>query len=214
MGPLRRWWLARQHAGGEWGALFAPPPAGEWVSLDLETTGLDPRSDAILSLAAVPVRAGRVVLAERFDTLVHPGRGFDITSIRHHRITPAEVATAPALREVLPAFLRWLGPRRLLGHHLAFDLAMLARPMRDVLGFPLPHRHDELGQAYLDLQRLASPHAAVDLSLDAIAAALGVPVLVRHSALGDACTVALCWLALQSRRRGRAQTIPLRTDAG
>lgn len=201
MNGLRRWWLARRHGGGGWGALFGPAPRDEWVSLDLETTGLDPRSDAILSLAAVPVRGGRVRTSERFETLVHPGRAFDIASIRHHRLTPADVADAPQLRAVLPGFLRWLGPRTLLGHHLAFDLAMLDGPCRVVMGFPLPNRRAELGQAWLDHRRLADPHAHVDLSLDAIAAALGVPVLARHTALGDATTVALCWLALRARDR-------------
>lgn len=201
MNGLRRWWLARRHGGGEWGALFGPAPRDEWVLLDLETTGLDPRSDAILSLAAVPVRGGRVRTSERFETLVHPGRAFDIASIRHHRLTPADVADAPPLRAVLPGFLRWLGPRTLLGHHLAFDLAMLDGPCRVVMGFPLPNRRAELGQAWLDHRRLADPHAHVDLSLDAIAAALGVPVLARHTALGDATTVALCWLALRARDR-------------
>lgn len=200
MNALHRWWLRRRHGSGGWGALFGPAPPGEWVSIDLETTGLDTRRDAILSLAAVPVRGGRVVLAERFETLVHPGRDFDIDSIRHHRLTPADVADAPQLREVLPGFLHWLGPRTLLGHHLAFDAAMLDGPMRVVLGFPLPNRRAELGQAWLDHCRLADPHAHVDLSLDAIAGELGVPVIARHTALGDVTTVALCWLALQARR--------------
>lgn len=199
MNPLRRWWLGRRQAGNEWGPLFGPAPSDEWVSLDLETTGLDTRNDTVLSLAAVPVRQGRVCLAERFETYVHPGRGFDIQSIRHHRITPAEVADAPQLRQVLPDFLRWLGPRTLLGHHLAFDVAMLDAPMRVVVGFELPNRRAELGQAWLDHRRLADPHAHVDLSLDAIAGALNVPVIARHTALGDAATVALCWLALQAR---------------
>mgnify|MGYP006143705021 FL=1 len=76
---------------------------------------------------------------------------------------------------------------------------MLDGPMRVVMGFPLPNRRAELGQAWLDHRRLADPHAHVDLSLDAIAGALGVPVIARHTALGDASTVALCWLALQQR---------------
>ena len=63
MHALRRWWLRGRHGDGAWAALLQPPPEDEWVSLDVETTGLDPRHDHILSLAAVPVRAGRVLLS-------------------------------------------------------------------------------------------------------------------------------------------------------
>lgn len=196
MHPLRRWWLARRHRDGEWGFLFDPAPAGEWVSLDLETTGLDPARDAVLSLAAVPVRAGRVRLSERFETLVQPGRGFDIESIRHHRLTPEDVLHAPTLDAVLPDFLRWLGARTLLGHHLAFDLAMLDAPVRRLTGFPLPNPRAELAQAWLDRRRLEQPQGDVDLSLDVIARTLGIPVIGRHTALGDATAVGLAWLAL------------------
>ena len=70
MTPLARWWLRRRHGGGEWGALLAPTPAETWVSLDLETTGMDPAKDHILSLAAVPVEGGRVRLSQRFERRV------------------------------------------------------------------------------------------------------------------------------------------------
>jgi DNA polymerase-3 subunit epsilon len=176
--------------------LFEPSPAGEWVSLDLETTGLDPSHDAVLSLAAVPVRGGQVRLSERFESLVQPGRGFDIESIRHHRLTPGEVAQAPTLDAVLPDFLRWLGPRRLLGYHLAFDLAMLDPAVRALTGFPLPNPRQELAQAWLEHQRLSQPQGDIDLSLDTLARKLELPVLGRHTALGDATLVAVAWLSL------------------
>lgn len=196
MNRLRRWWLGRRHRGGEWGFLFDRPPPGQWVSLDLETTGLDPSRDAVLSLAAVPVQGGQVRLSERFETLVQPGRGFDIESIRHHRLTPGDVAQAPTLDAVLPGFLRWLGPRRLLGYHLAFDVAMLDPAVRALTGFPLPNPRQELAQAWLERQRLAQPRGDIDLSLDTLATTLDLPVLGRHTALGDATLVALAWLSL------------------
>lgn len=199
MNPLRRWWLARRHAGGEWGFLFDAPPRDEWVSLDLETTGLDTGRDAVLSLAAVPVHGGRVRLSERFEALVQPGRGFDIESIRHHRLVPGDVESAATLDEVLPAFLRWLGPRAVLGHHLAFDMAMLDPHVRRLTGFALPNPRFELAQAWLDRERLARPQGDINLSLDVIAPALGIPVLARHTALGDATVVGLAWLALAGR---------------
>ena len=199
MHPLSRWWLRRRHGDGEWAALLQPPPAGEWVSLDLETTGLDPARDHILSLAAVPVRDGRVLLSERFERRIHTARSFGIDSIRHHRITPDEASTGEQIRDVVRAFLHWLGSRRLLGYNLGFDLDMLGPHVRAATGFALPNATVDLADEVARRQRQQRPNAPVNLDFAHIADTLGVPMVERHSALGDATTVGLCWLALQAR---------------
>ena len=199
MTPLSRWWLRRRHRGGEWAALLQPPPAGEWVSLDLETTGMDPARDHILSLAAVPVRDGRVLLSERFERRIHTARSFGIDSIRHHRITPDEASAGEQIRDVVRAFLHWLGSRRLLGYNLGFDLDMLGPHVRATIGFALPNACVDLADEVARRQRQQRPNAPVNLDFAHIADTLGVPMVERHSALGDATTVGLCWLALQAR---------------
>ena len=199
MTPLSRWWLRRRHRGGEWTALLQPPPAGEWVSLDLETTGMDPARDHILSLAAVPVRDGRVLLSERFERRIHTARSFGIDSIRHHRITPDEASTGEQITDVVRAFLHWLGSRRLLGYNLGFDLDMLGPHVRAATGFALPNATVDLADEVARRQRQQRPNAPVNLDFAHIADTLGVPMVERHSALGDATTVGLCWLALQAR---------------
>lgn len=204
-GGVQRWWLRRRHGDGEWAALLGDPPAGEWVSLDLETTGLDPRSDHILSIAAVPVRDGRVCLSERFTRRVRAERAFGIDSIRHHRITPEEAAGGSGVLASVREFLHWLGPRRLLGYNLAFDVAMLSPHVRAITGFELPNPQDDLADAALAALRRAQPQVAANLSFDRIAGNLGVPILGRHDALGDALTTAACWIVLQRcgyRERG------------
>ena len=199
MTPLSRWWLRRRHRGGEWAALLQPPPAGEWVSLDLETTGMDPARDHILSLAAVPVRDGRVLLSERFERRIHTARSFGIDSIRHHRITPDEASTGEQITDVVREFLHWLGSRRLLGYNLGFDLDMLGPHVRAATGFALPNATVDLADEVARRQRQQRPNAPVNLDFAHIADTLGVPMVERHSALGDATTVGLCWLALQAR---------------
>ena len=199
MTPLSRWWLRRRHRGGEWAALLQPPPAGEWVSLDLETTGMDPARDHILSLAAVPVRDGRVLLSERFERRIHTARSFGIDSIRHHRITPDEASTGEQITDVVRAFLHWLGSRRLLGYNLGFDLDMLGPHVRAATGFALPNATVDLADEVARRQRQQRPNAPVNLDFAHIADTLGVPMVERHSALGDATTVGLSWLALQAR---------------
>jgi len=199
MHALSRWWMRRRHGEGEWGGLFAPSSAGEWVSLDLETTGIDPARDHILSLAAVPVRDGTAWLSERFERRVHTARAFGIESIRHHRITPDEASAGEPVVEVVREFLHWLGGRRLLGYNLGFDLDMLAPHVRALAGFDLPNPTVDLADAVAAAQRRQRPDAPVNLDLVHIANRLGVPMIGRHTALGDATTVALCWLALHRR---------------
>jgi len=197
---LRRWWLRRRAGSGPWACLLRPAPPGEWVSLDMETTGLDPKRDQILSLAAVPVRDGRVLVSERFERRIRTHRAFGIESIRHHHITPEEAARGVAVTEAVREFLVWLEGRTLRGYHLAFDLAMLAPHVRALTGFALPNPRVDLAEAFAARARRAQPNAPPNLDFGHIAGSLGVPVLGRHSALGDAVTVGLCWLALQAAR--------------
>lgn len=200
MSRLRRWWLRRRHGDGEWSALLQPPPAGEWVSLDLETTGLDPLTDHILTLAAVPVRGGRVMLSERFERDIRPDRDFGIDSIRHHHITPDEAAAGMSVTPAVREFLQWLGNRALLGYYLRFDLSMLAPHVKTITGFALPNARIDLADVFAERERRARPEISPNLDFQHICDQLEVPVLGRHSALGDATTVALCWLALQAAR--------------
>src|SRR5690606_42024284 len=66
--------------------------------------------------------------------------------------------------------------------------------------FGLPNPRVDLADAFAARARRAHPNAPPNLDFQHIADSLGVPVLGRHSALGDAVTVGLCWLALQAAR--------------
>lgn len=199
MQPLTRWWLRRRHADSEWVGLLQRAPADAWVSLDLETTGMNPGKDHILSLAAVPVHDGQVWLSQRFERRVQTDRAFGIDSIRHHRITPDEASAGEPIVEVVRDFLHWLGARRLLGYYIDFDVGMLAPHVRALTGFALPNPLVDLGEEVARRQRQQRPDVPPNLDFAHIAATLGVPIVGRHTALGDAATVGLCWIALQQR---------------
>lgn len=201
---LRRWIDRRRHGSGPWRALLASPPHGEWVSLDLETTGLDTARDHILTIAAVPVAAGRIRLAERFEAVVRPAddvsRVADIDAIRHHRLRPQDFAHGVAVHDAVARLLDWLGPRTLIGYRIGFDVAMLDRVVPAITGFRLPNPRIDIAAEFLVHAQPGQQAAALDTTgFEAIAAALGVPMLGRHTALGDAVTAAACWLALQAR---------------
>ena len=161
-----------------------------FVALDLETTGLDPRRDRIVSVAAIRFVSGEP--AESYVTLVNPGCPIPETSTRIHGITDSDVVTAPRIDAVLPSIERWLDAALVVGHAVDFDLAVLRREQRVRRRRLLP------AHTWLDTQRLAAalyPHRA-DYGLDAVAAAFGVPVEGRHTARGDAVAAGRILLTL------------------
>src|SRR5688572_25213624 len=118
-----------------------------FVAIDLETTGLDPRRDAIVAAAAIPFVHGRA--RSGFVTLVNPGRSIPPTSTAVHGIDDATVTGAPSVHAVLPEFAAACEQRILVGHDIAFDLAMLRRT-RSPLGAALARG------IVLDSRRLAA----------------------------------------------------------
>ncbi len=100
------------------------PLSGTFVVLDLETTGLDYKLDRILEIGAVKLVNG--VLGETFQVLVNPETEMREENIAIHGITPAMVADAPRIAEVLPRFLAWAGEAPWVAHNAVFDVNFLS----------------------------------------------------------------------------------------
>ena len=105
--------------------LTARTKLDEFVVIDTETTGLHKGKDKILELGAVRFVGGKPV--EIFETLVNPGRPIpkEVTAINH--ITDDMVTVCPTIREVLPAFDRFIGASNVVGHNLDFDLGFILK---------------------------------------------------------------------------------------
>lgn len=173
--------------------------ADGFVALDLETTGMDPRTDRIVALAAV--RWGPHGEETSFVSLVDPGRPIPASATAIHGLDDAAVRGAPRLEDLLPGFRATIGERVPVAHMGAFDLAFLQRPLGRA---GLPRLERMLDTAVL-AARLLPP--LPDLSLDAVCARLGVPVSGRHTALGDARLAArvLTELLPELERRGASR---------
>jgi DNA polymerase III subunit epsilon len=189
--PLRRFLERRRHRHGPHAALFAPATGSDWVALDLETTGLDPRVDEILSLAAVPCRGSRLRLSERLDITLRCDSSRIPDAIRHHRLRPADLRDGVPLDEALQRLLAVVGNRPLVGYCIDFDVAMIDRALRSRLGFGLPNPRIDVQREYAAWCRRRSPELEPDLRFEAIARALGVDGFARHRALDDALAAGL-----------------------
>lgn len=96
----------------------------QFVCIDLETTGLNAHSDAIIEVGAVKFQGDAVL--ERYQTFVNPGRQIPTFIQQLTSITPEQIARAPAFGRVAGQFADFLGDLPIVGHNIAFDLGFLA----------------------------------------------------------------------------------------
>jgi DNA polymerase-3 subunit epsilon len=162
-----------------------------YTVFDTETTGLEPSAgDEIISIGAVRIVNGRLLRHETFEQLVNPGRPLNPDSARVHRIDPSALAGQPAIADVLPAFHRFCEHTVLVGHNAAFDMRFLELKQHAAgVRFTQPVLDTLL------LSAVAHP-ALQDHRLEAIAERMGVDVIGRHTALGDAILAAEILLKL------------------
>jgi DNA polymerase-3 subunit epsilon len=153
----------------------------DYTLFDTETTGLNPsEGDEILSIGAVRIVNGRLLRQETFDQLVDPRRPVSPQSVSIHGISPRLLEGQPTIDEALPPFARFCEGTVLVGHNVGFDMRFLELKEAQT--------GVRLTQPVLDtllLDAVAAPEEQ-DHSLEAIAARLGVSVVGRHTALGDA----------------------------
>jgi ATP-dependent DNA helicase DinG len=166
-----------------------------YVALDLETTGLDPKTDAIIEIGCAKLRDGEII--EEWSTLVNPGRKLAFAITQLTGIADRDLIGQPAIREVLEPLRHFIGGLTIVAHNASFDLGFvraaglsLANPVIDtfeIASIVLPGRPS--------------------YSLGALAAEFGAAQSNAHRAPDDARATALLLAALHEQ----AARLPLAT---
>lgn len=162
-----------------------------YTVFDTETTGLEPSAgDEIIQVGATRIVAGKLRREDCFEQLVNPGRDIPAPGIAIHGIRPEMVEGAPGIDVVLPAFHAFAQDTVLVAHNAAFDMRFLElKQAATGCVFDQPVLDTLLLSALVHPQQPSH-------RLEAIAERLGVPVLGRHTALGDAMVTAEVFLKL------------------
>ncbi|HKK99013.1 MAG TPA: exonuclease domain-containing protein [Desulfotignum sp.] len=162
-----------------------------YTVFDTETTGLNPEGgDEIISMGGVRIVNNRILYEDVFEELVDPRRDIPMASYRIHGINHEMVAEKDPIEKVLPRFRQFAADTVLVGHNIAFDMKMLAlKEQATGIRFTNPILDTLLLSAIL--HPIHEQH-----DMENIAKRLGINIIGRHTALGDAISTAQIFLKL------------------
>ena len=199
LGFLSKNWNLKKLKDHQYEFLFNEHPE-EFVSFDCETTSLNVKEGEIISIGAVKIRGNTVLTSESFYIVVKPEGKMTATNVTIHGLRPKDVSNGVPINEALEQFLEFIGGRPLVGYYLEYDVAMINKYLKPMLGIKLPHKQIEVSKLYYDQEYRKNPHDGyVDLRMASIIKNLNFPDLPRHDALNDSINVALMYLTLKAR---------------
>lgn len=192
-----------------------PKPSADYrdlafLAVDIETTGLDPKRDHILSVGWVGVRHNRIDLGTACHRLVHAPQPIPEASAVLHRITDDQAAQGEDLEDVLGELLTKLAGKIMIAHHATMEKGFLSDACRQIYGVRLPiPTIDTQALAKRSFERRHIPFKGSDLRLHALGKDHNLPGYGAHDALNDALAAAELFLA-QASHRDRGKGVPVR----
>ncbi len=173
-----------------------------FVVLDTETTGLNVKTDTILSVAAIKIINSEVSISDRIEYYVLDSDYSPDQSIEIHGITRNRMNTGEDVNVVMRNIISFVGNGIIVGHHIAFDVKMLDKYVYKLLGFHLKNKTlDTVGLNH----RLehSFPKPMKPISLDDLAKKYGIALGDRHTAATDTFITAIIFLKLLNRLKKR-----------
>ena len=170
----------------------------EYIVLDCETTGLNPKKDEILSIAAVRIKNNKILTSQSFEIFIKPSNKISAKSITIHQIRPDDLKDGVDINEALDQLLYFISNLPIVGYYISFDIKILNTYLKRFIGTTLHNKQIELSSMYYKRYKKHSAHEFVDLKFDTIIEKLDIPKLPKHNALNDAIMSAMIFLKLKN----------------
>ena len=201
-GTLKKKWNRKHLTDDRFTFLFDDVKnENEVVVFDCETTGLNPKKDDIISIGAGKIKGNKIMTNEAIHLFVEQDKQISHESITIHQIRHCDLEDAIPLKDAIEQFLHFIGNKTLVGYYLEFDVAMINKYIKPMMGITLPNKQEEVSAIYYDKKIPTIPQGNIDLGFEAILDDLDLPKLQAHDALNDAVMTAMIYLKLQHVRR-------------
>jgi len=168
-----------------------------FVVLDSETTGLNPAVDRLVTIGAVAVLDGEILLDDAFSALIRIEHNTEAVTV--HGVTRDQARSGVEEPAALAGFLQYLGDGVIVGHHIGHDIATIDAALARLGGGRLLNHSLDTMDLTLHLERdgvFAGRPPVRHFTLDSLCTMFGVVPHDRHTAAGDAFITAQVFLRL------------------
>ncbi|MEZ5476467.1 MAG: exonuclease domain-containing protein [Thiolinea sp.] len=168
----------------------------EFLTLDFETTGLDARKEAILSMGYSRVAQNRLLMRHCVHRIIRLNIPLPAESVVIHQITDDRMQSGIPMHDALHELVENMAGRVLLVHYANIERSFLQAAMKRVYGRVLPFLMvDTLALEMRRLNRLQQPIRGNQLRLANLREQYSLPRYGAHDALEDALATAELFLA-------------------
>jgi len=169
----------------------------EIVSLDFETTGLNPEKDSIVSIGLVEISKLGINLQSSSHQLISTSKNLPETSVVIHQITDNQLASGISIEAALPDLLEILSGKVLLAHNMKTELGFISKMCHQLYGtdFTIPVIDTQF-LAQRSFERQGRPYKNNELRLFNLRQSFNMPAYKAHNALMDAIATAELFLAM------------------
>ena len=190
-------WNRKKLKDKKYDFLFHEPTVDEYICLDCETSGLNPRKDEILSIGAVHIKGNKILMRKTFYVFVKPSKHIAEESIKIHQIRPIDLENGLDPQNAIYQLLYFIGSRPIVGYYIKFDVAIISKYTKKFIGIKLPNETIEVSSMYYKTRKRSSDYEFIDLKFDTILKNLNIPALGKHDALNDAIMTSMIFLKLK-----------------
>ena len=190
-------WNRKKLKDKKYDFLFHEPNIDEYICLDCETSGLNPRKDEILSIGAVHIKGNKILMRETFNLFLKPSKHIAEESIKIHQIRPIDLENGLDPQNAIYQLLDFIGSRPIVGYYIKFDVAIISKYTKKFIGIKLPNETIEVSSMYYKTRKRSSDYEFIDLKFDTILKNLNIPALGKHDALNDAIMTSMIFLKLK-----------------
>lgn len=178
--------------------LSTPIPSGrqlinetEFLVVDIETSGLNPKVDHILSVGYTLIKHNRVILKDCTYSVIKQKAELTNENVAIHQLTDSDVSRGVVLKLVLDQLINDLTGRVLVAHHASIELGFINAACKKIYDCELPLQVVDTFQ--IEKKRRQRRHQIIkanELRLFNLRREFGLPRYKAHNALEDAIATA------------------------